>query len=251
MAYQDICSTLLHNYLEFMEQGFEIIEVDGECQVTTPFWRPDGDHISIYAKASGESVRLTDHGETFDWLFSVGAEVDGDNKRGELMQRLATRYGITVFREELLLEANLVEIGSAVHRFLSAITSMCQLVLLRQQRGKTTFKDEVTLFLLENHQVFSSNYKVQGKTMEHKIDFYLDSGRNILAEALTATSLSAASDGVKKVSFEWVDIAGGNENAGYRKIVIIDDSGEKWDNFWSADKVRIPLEFYSDQIIRW
>lgn len=251
MATNVNCLDLVQSYISYLNQDFVISDYEENgCHLITPFWRPDGDHIEIFALENTDGfITLTDEGQTLDWLFSVGFEIQGHKKREELVNQLVKLYGVELKNEIISIRSDYENIGTNIHRFLNALNALSYVILLRQQRGKPTFRDEVELYLRENGQDYKSNVKVPGRTVEHTIPFYLNSRRNWLVEVLSANVLSSARDALYKVTFEWTDIRGANQP--YQMVTLVDDTDDKWEQIWSRNRIKVPLETYSDRVIRW
>ncbi len=245
------CRNLVQKYIEYLSQDFIIYDyLDNDCHIVTPFWRPDGNHIEIFALTNKDgSISLTDEGQTFDWLFSIGMEVSGSKNREDLINQLVKRYNIELKNGTFSLQLNPDSVGADIHKFLTALKAISSMILLRKPYGKPTFKDEVELYLIETQQEYKSNYLITGKTVEHRIPFYLNSNRNWLIETLSANTIGAAKPALYKVTFEWIDIGASGQN--YKKVTLIDDTDNKWEEIWSNNRIRLPLEEYSDQVIRW
>jgi hypothetical protein len=245
------CRNFVQEYIEYLSQDFIVNEyLDNGCHIITPFWRSDGNHIELFIITNKDgNTLLTDEGQTLDWLFSVGLEVNGSKNREDLVSQLAIRYGVELKNGVFSQLLNPESVGLDIHRFLTALKAISYITLLRKPYGKPTFKDEVELYLIETQQEYKPNYLITGKTVEHRIPFYLNSNRNWLVETLSANTLGSAKPALYKVTFEWIDIAASGQN--YRKVTLVDDTNNQWEEVWSNRKVRLPLEEYSDQVIRW
>jgi hypothetical protein len=251
MTDQIKCHDLIASYLDHLGEEFSVRTYqDSGCHVVTPYWRPDGDHIEFFAIiASDGSLVLTDEGQTIDWLFSVGMGPEGGQRRQELFEKLLERYRLTEKNGIISVKVASSNIGIGIHNFLAGLQSISHLTVMRIPRGLSTFKDEVENYLLDNGQKYEPNFRIHGKTIEHRVDFYLNSKRNALVAALTANSSSSARNAAVRVAFQWIDI----REAGweYHMITVIDDSEDRAERFWNKGRIRKPLEEYSNQIIPW
>jgi hypothetical protein len=250
MDAQPDCLQLISEYLQHLTSGFEIIGEDKYCRIITPFWRPDGDHIEFFITSlTDELVRVSDEGQTTDWLFSVGVEPEGSDKRERIFENLISTYQLVEKDGVISTDIRPSELPEALHRFLAGVHSITHLSLTRAPRGTSTFRDDVEMYLLEHQQKYEVNYSVQGKAVRHSIDFYVNSTRNWLVEALTATSASRARDLAQQTAFKWLDIRAQGWDR-YEMIVVLDDSENKED-YWKRSRVRRPLEEYSNLILSW
>ncbi len=250
MVDQSRCLELIQAYLEYLDDEFTATQFDRElCQITTPYWRPDGDHIEVFARSDATgAVTFTDEGQTFDWLFTVGLNPEGAKGRQELIEHLAETHGVVLNRGIFSYQARAEDIGKGLHIFLTFLRTISDLTFFRRQRAAKTFKDEVALFLFDNKQDFRPNFTVVGKTVEHTIDFHLNSGRNWLLETFSPTP-SSVNSLVAKMAFKWFDIR--TAELGYVLVTLLNDTTAEWDELWSREKMRRPLEEYSDNLIFW
>lgn len=246
------CSEWIKNYIEYMGSEFVVLpyKTDG-CQIITPFWHQDGTHIEVFVLPNSDgNTQLSDEGQTIDWLFSSGIDVMSSETRQAQVTSLAKRAGLVYRTGELTVDVTSENIGESLHVFVSTIQSVGEMIQSRQQRGKYNFKEDVELYLAQHDQDYRSNYKIQGRSTEHSIDFYLNSSRNYLVEALSATTKSTAHKHAVFTAFKWQDIRERGWKQ-YTMITVLDDSEDKWEDVWRSEKVRRPLEEYSDRIIRW
>lgn len=245
------CHAVVKVYLQFIAENF-ITEPYGEngCRIYSPYWRPDGDFIEFFAFAdSNGSLILSDEGQTLDWLSSVGLEVKAKSARSELIDELLERYQAQQDKGIIRAVGGVDTLGQDIDRFLALLRSIGNLIVDRKPHVSATFRDEVENFLLAEDQVFTPKFKIRGLTVEHRIDFLLDSGRNILIQAVTATSTSSARQILPTVLFRWIDIRAAQPQFGL--ITLLDDTDNKWEQIWQQNAIGVPLNQYSDQIIRW
>lgn len=245
------CQGVVSSYLTLLGAGFVADTYDaGGCRIITPFWRTDGDHLELFVVPSSDNrVFISDEGQTVDWLFSIGLDVETSEARQESLEKIAHSYGAILRDGVLRIETDSQRTVQSIHLFLQALLAASQMTAQRVQRTAKTFRDEVENFLIENQQQYRAGFSVIGKSTEHRIDFYLNSGRNMLVETISASSTSSARDRVLRVAFEWVDIR--ESGWEYQRVALIDDSGDKWEQIWQNDRLRAPLENYSNRVIYW
>lgn len=245
------CFDLIDAYLSHLRGGFTVESSERDyCHVITPFWRPDGDHIELFAfRSIDDIVYISDEGQTFDWLFAIGMEVEGSDTRQRIIEEIVSRHGLQEKDGVISAEARENEFSQVTHRFLTALNSISHLVLARTPRGKVAFRDDVELYLLENNQTFKSGFEVRGKAVEHKVDFYLNSRRDWLVDTLTASSASRARELAQRTAFKWIDIRAAGWDK-YTMVAVLDDTEDK-EEYWRRPRVRRALAEYSDIIITW
>jgi hypothetical protein len=244
------CSDLLTAYQSYLNDNMTLIDLGADsCEIVTPFVRPDGDHIRFFVMQLKDALLLTDEGETTDWLFSVGLEFDRNGNRAKRLEHIAHRYRVVFERGVFSLLIEDTNVGSNINRFVTALQSASQLIHLRRPYTARSFRDDVENYLLQENQVYVPNFPVVGKAIEHRVDFYLDSGRNLLLETLAASTVAAATDKLAKSNFKWLDIR--ETKTSYKTAFLVDDSNDTWESLWTKPKIASLLNSYTDEVMRW
>ncbi|MBI4483952.1 MAG: DUF1828 domain-containing protein [Acidobacteria bacterium] len=65
-------------------EGLKITQLDGSCQISTPFLGRHHDAIEIYVEKKDGSLRLTDDGYTVRDLRSSGMEFTTEKRKAHL-----------------------------------------------------------------------------------------------------------------------------------------------------------------------
>lgn len=122
-------------YMQHLLQGFESTPYgQGGWRIITPYWRPDGDAIEFFVLPDAEGLlRLSDEGQTFDWLFAVGLEAEPNSGRRALIERLAERCGVQLHHGDLQMVASADGLGEAIDRFLNLLREISLLALDRNR----------------------------------------------------------------------------------------------------------------------
>ena len=142
MSDQHDCQQLVQDYISYLNDGFEVFVEDGVCPIITPYWLPDGDHIEFFVtNQTKTSVTLTDEGQMLDWLFASGVEVENNENRQQIVELIAKQYDLTLKNGDISLQVSTDNLAVGVHRYLTALKQISQLVLFRKQRGKPTFEE--------------------------------------------------------------------------------------------------------------
>ena len=68
------CQQLIDEYLRWLKQEFVFAELDGSCQISTPFLDRHNDAIEIYVEKRNALFYLTDDGHTVRDLRSCNME---------------------------------------------------------------------------------------------------------------------------------------------------------------------------------
>ena len=154
----------------------------GFLQILTPFSFSDGDQFQLYLEeAAGGSLRLNDYGHTFMQLsYDNDLAKFKDGTRGKLLDQVLAESGLRDEAGQLVLDANLENIGSRILQYGQAITRVYDLTFLNRSRVASTFYEDLKELLYEmvdpsritpnfvlpdeaNAQDYSIDYRIEGK----------------------------------------------------------------------------------------
>src|SRR5690554_4137380 len=127
------CHHLLSSYLALLGAGFDVsaYEVDG-CRVTTPFWREDGDCLELFVLPAPDGrVLVSDEGQTVDWLYSIGLDIETSESRRQLLEDIANSYETTLRSGVLSIEADPERASETVHLLVQALLAASQMTTHR------------------------------------------------------------------------------------------------------------------------
>lgn len=238
---------LIEVYTEYLAHDFEKLPYEnGLFRVVTPFLRPDGDQIEFFIVPNSKGgISISDEGQTFDWFFASGFDLNSQHRR--LIRELSLRYEINITGEEIRKDLRPENTSEDIHLFLEGLRSISQLTILRQPRNKSDFRDKVALYLIQAEQKPVFKYEIEGYSLSHRIDFYINSQNNLLIETLSANSARSVQNRVKDIAFKWIDIERAASNR-FRKITLIDDITNQ---AWYRENFLRPLDIYSDKVVFW
>lgn len=128
---------LITQYANWIKDNYVIRELDSEWhEVVTPFLDSHNDLIEIYLKQEGNSILLSDGGNTLQELRMSGVIFDSQhpNRQHEL-ENILRCYGITNNTDnELVVYADANSFPKVKHRFIQAILSIYDLSILAQPK---------------------------------------------------------------------------------------------------------------------
>lgn len=242
------CSSVINEYISWLQGNFYSQSFGNECIITTPFLDPSGDSIEIKAIMDEDKIILTDDGETFDYLFLNGIDLFGkSNTRKNIFETSLNKNGAFLYKNsEIAVYVNNSDgFGNAINRLVRTITSMQHMVYTIKEIPFRTFKDEVANLFIKNKIECRSDYNIQGKSLEHKIDFYVvRNDKQMIFKTLSTESGTYAKRLAKETAFTFTDIK--NKNPIYYSVSLIDDT----QNVWMPEVSHILAE-YSDRLLRW
>ncbi|HBX22617.1 MAG TPA: DUF1828 domain-containing protein [Desulfotomaculum sp.] len=242
------CNIVINEYLSWLKGNFSMQSFGNDCIITTPFLDPNGDSIEIKAIIDSDQVVLTDDGETYDYLFLSGIDLFGKSniRRNNLELSLHKNNAFLYNQNEIAVRVDKGEdFGNAMNRLIRAITSIQHLIYTIKEVPFRTFKDEVADLFFKNKVECITDYIVQGKTAEHKLDFYIErNNKKIVFKTLSTESGPYAKRIAKEAAFIFIDI--GIKNQMFYKVSVIDDTKD----VWTPESTHI-LSEYSNRLLKW
>lgn len=229
------CDAVIREYLNSLSSDFQVIPDDNRCILVTPFRRPDGGMIEVEVETRPDgTVRITDMGESIGYLYVSGLTLSrsiiGD------AQRLCGRFGVTLSHYELSVEADsIIQRGDHLHKLIQATLTVSDMIQRRRPSERIQFDDVVETFLVANRTVYDSEYTVRGNANQHKVRFYVDSGKKLLIQPLSAANEGVAFSWAERWAFRFSDIR--QRDATWRTFAVLDDRGERA-RIWEDRSIR-------------
>lgn len=222
MAFLEECNITIKGYYQ---------PVFGACIITTPYFRPDGDH---------------DEGSTLDYL-----ELSGINPfspaRKALLESIVKNHGILLDDNELMVPVNPGEdFGSCVQRLLDAMQHVQHLVFTATERPARIFKEEVQQYLSDNHIQYEMDFVLTGFIREQRFDFVVRLDKPRAIKALSATRPSHARHLAIETLYAFEDVR--RARTPFVGISVINDVDQE--GVWEGEPLKI-LQSYSDALVRW
>ena len=167
------CQRLIDEYLRWLKEQIEITEIDGSCQISTPFLDRHNDAIEIYVEKKDGSLRLTDDGYTIGDLRASGMEFTTEKRKAHLFAVL-NGYGVRLENDEICVVGAVEDFPQKKHNLIQAILAVNDMFVMAEEHVLSLFKEDVALFL-EAHSIPAfSDFKLSGKSgFDHKFDFGL------------------------------------------------------------------------------
>jgi hypothetical protein len=167
------CQQLVDSYLDWLRTGLAVEEVNGYCELTTPFLDRHNDHLQIYAQKQDGKIVLTDDGYILSDLRTSGLDISTP-KRKDVLDSLLNGFGVRLNDNQLVSEASPKTLGQKVHSLLQAMLAVNDMFVLSQPRVASFFWEDVKEFLEKNDVRFSPRIKLTGKSgFDHNIDFLI------------------------------------------------------------------------------
>lgn len=167
------CQRLIDEYLRWLKEEFTLAELEGTCQISTPFLDRHNDAIELYLERKNGALLLTDDGYTLRDLRAGDMEFTTEKRKAHLAAVL-NGFGVKRERDDLFVEASEADFAQKKHNLIQAILAVNDMFVMAEEHVLSLFKEDVGLFL-ESHQIPAfSDFKLSGKSgFDHKFDFGL------------------------------------------------------------------------------
>lgn len=175
-------------------------------------------------------------------LFVSGITVE---ERPELMrqaQQIAATHGVLFKNSAISIQTTEEDIGHVADRLIHTIQAVGFFIYHRSHRSQPTFRDEVEEVLMNSRIVYIPHHTIKGHGRSNKVDFYVNSGRNIILEALTASTVSSARNKIDVVTLKHLDLR--NADIPHRFLLAIDDREPETARHWNDEMIKGELDAY-------
>ena len=194
-------------------RAFDLLP-DGLTRLATPLSYPDGSPIEIFQQAAEDlflSVRFTDGGRTFGFLGGLQVQMDGHEKREQLLQDVCRGRGVE-HRDGVLTVALYPEtdVTDAIIRLAQACIRVADLHYTLAFKNKTDFHQIFFAdFLSLERPDHLENFSIEGRFGRNvKIDFFVrkKSARDHLIITMTSTNRTSSHAVANDVFCRWYDL---------------------------------------------
>jgi hypothetical protein len=172
------CQKLINSYVDWLRHGLSVEEVDGACELTTPFLDRHNDHLQVYATRQNGNIVLSDDGYILSDLRTSGLEVDTP-KRKMVLESVINGLGVRVENNQLLIEASAKNLAQRLHSLVQAMLAVNDMFVMAQPRVACFFFEDVQAFL-DSHDIrYTSRVKLAGKSgYDHGVDFLIPKSKD-------------------------------------------------------------------------
>ena len=220
----------IKNYYQWLKERTSYLSDDGTgwSVISTPFIGLFNDSIDIYVKKDGDSILLSDDGETMRSLADIGISVSRSSKRRDWVDAVARTYGIQLDGEELKSSTTIQRFPQAKHKMLSAILAISDLEITSNRNIVSMFQEEVKSFLDEAGLIYTVGFNATGSSgLESTFDFQI-AGKT--KETVIKSFGSLGMNNLPSFLFGWSDIKETREAISQKSllaIAIVDDREKK------------------------
>lgn len=167
---------LIDSYVDWIREGLSFREVRGGWyEIVTPFLNHKNDMIELYIKEEGDSIILSDAGNTINELKLSGLDVSKSQKRLEDLNIILRSFGLQRNgNKEIFIKTDRKRFPEVKHRLIQAILSIYDMFMVSEPRVKSFFIEDISDFFELNDIVFVKDTMFTGKSgFNHKFDFTL------------------------------------------------------------------------------
>lgn len=199
------CSKLVAAYLAWLKAKFSMKEINGICEITTPFLDRHNDRLQIFVSKKDGGLLLTDDGFVISDLEMCGCGLDTQHRR-EMLNAILTGYGVRVENDELVVETSEENFPRKKHALLQAMLAVNDMFMTAKPRVVSLFFEDVTRFLEENSVRYSPSVEFTGKSgFIQKFDFLIPKSREKSERILRAIN-NPTKENATMLMFAWNDI---------------------------------------------
>jgi hypothetical protein len=199
------CSELVTAYAAWLKARIVVQDVDGACEITTPFLDRHNDHLQIYVQKTEQGLLLSDDGYTIRDLRANGCELSSE-KRKQTLKEILNGFDVQLVGDELQVAAQIQNFPFKKHNLLQAMLAVGDLFVLASPTVASLFHEDVEHFLLSNEVRYTPSIKFTGKSgFDHRFDFVIPASRQRPERILRALN-RPDKDHVSALIFSWEDI---------------------------------------------
>ena len=191
----------------FWGESLEIATTRSGLSLAVPLCLPDGWQVLFDVQTlTQQTVRVTDHGRTLQWLASAGQNIEADGLVTMLNERIRTfqlqRDGWELYRQ---LPVPLA--GVDLHLFGEALVSIAHLNNLHEPASKppNVARQTVEKIFKEREIKPEPNFKIDGKVERNiRVDYYLPARHPVAIEILGRRGVVTSY--MEQWGFRWRDL---------------------------------------------
>ena len=198
------CRSLADAYLAWLRDKITVTDVNGVCEITTPFLDRHNDQLQIYVVRQGDQLHLTDDGYIIGDLESSGCLLNTPRRRG-LLDTLLNGFGVREENGELIVEGNERDFPKKKHALIQAMLAVNDMFVMAKHHVTHLFFEDVERFLDEREVRYSPNVEFTGRSgFLHKYDFVIPSSKKQPERILRAINRPDRAN-AQVMIFSWSD----------------------------------------------
>lgn len=159
-------NTLERTYFDWLMKEYHFEDLDNDIvRIDSPFYDSNFDYIVMYAEFhKNGTITLTDDGWTIDNLESQGLALSGKaTTRKKILQDIVYSLGVECSNGELFVTTDVGNFPKVKQRLLQAIMKVNDMIVLKDDKVKSMFFEDVESFLISEDILFEKNLSFAGK----------------------------------------------------------------------------------------
>ena len=198
------CQDLVNAYAEWIKQKISVQDIDGVCEITTPFLDRHNDHLQIYAKKAGDALILTDDGYTVRDLELSGFDI-GTEKRRRLLHSILNGFGVHLRDGEITVEARTEDFPQKKHNIIQAMLAVNDLFVMAKPMVASVFREDVETYFRAHQIRFTPSVKFAGKSgFDQSFDFVIPASQKRPERIIRAIN-QPTRQSISMLIFVWTD----------------------------------------------
>jgi hypothetical protein len=199
------CSKLVAAYLAWLKAKIAVKEINGVCEITTPFVDRHNDRLQIYLTKKDGKLLLSDDGFIISDLETSGCRLDTTHRK-DILNTILAGYGVHQENDELVIEAREDNFAQKKHSLLQAMLAVNDMFMIATGRVSSLFFEDVSHFLEENDIRNTSAVDFTGKSgFIQRFDFVIPKSRKKPERIIRAIN-HPTRDNATSLIFAWNDI---------------------------------------------
>jgi hypothetical protein len=163
---------LIDSYMSWFKEEIKLEEIEGACEITTPFLDRHNDYIVIYLEQTDGGFLLTDDGETLADLSLSGVEITP--LRNQILKVMLNGFGVKRENDELVVTGEPKNFPKRKHNLVQAILAVNDMFMLSRTTVRGLFLETVQAYLKKQEVHFASRIPLKGKSgLDHTFDFHI------------------------------------------------------------------------------
>jgi len=200
----DECQDLVDAYVEWLKQKINAKNIDGVCEITTPFLDRHNDHLQIYIKKAGDALILTDDGYIIRDLELSGFDI-GTEKRRRSLHSILNGFGARIQGDEIIVEARTENFPQKKHNIIQAMLAVNDLFVMAKPMVASVFREDVETYLRAHQIRFTPSVKFTGKSgFDQSFDFVIPASQKRPERIIRAIN-QPTRQSISMLLFVWAD----------------------------------------------
>lgn len=227
----DLVNTMINAYLQAIRDGIVIAERGQDYAISLPFLTAGGHFVQIWAEEKAPNfVVLSDKGGAIGELWLSGLSGLKIGKKKRIIEKVVQEYNLHVEENEIVMQANIADIGKVIHSMVQALLRIDDLRILHRipvvKEEKMQKRLRRILTGTELHDFCRKEAIVRGKEVaNHTVDLIVpnEDHKTAVKGIDRQRDLETL---VEAWAFKFEDMRRGEPNL--RLIALFDEQNDRW-----------------------